>query len=203
MTRKENVKVTIEKWRIIEDFSEYSVSNYGRVKKNKTNHILSFFYPNGQYTYVRLWKNGKAFNCRVHRLVAKAFIPNPQNKKTVNHKDFNINNNKVDNLEWMTQQENCLYSSKHFSEAHIGKSKSEQHRINIMKRTIKTNPNHHLYKNKNSWMVRCKNKEKWICKTFLKKEDAIKFRDNIFKDLEKTLETNEKWIIYKEKQSKK
>jgi hypothetical protein len=46
----------------------------------------------------------------VHRLVAEKYIPNPQNKKTVNHKDGNRSNNHVDNLEWVTRRENCEHA---------------------------------------------------------------------------------------------
>ena len=57
-------------------------------------------------------KNGKAKKHYVHRLVAKAFIPNPENKPNINHKDCNVKNNCVDNLEWCTQSENVRYAVK-------------------------------------------------------------------------------------------
>jgi hypothetical protein len=61
------------------------------------------------YQIVDLYKNGKGERKKVHRLVAQAFIPNPQKKKTVNHKDGNPENNCVGNLEWATQKENNLH----------------------------------------------------------------------------------------------
>jgi hypothetical protein len=62
--------------------------------------------------------NGK--NYYIHRLVAITFIPNPENKPEVNHKDFNTLNNCVDNLEWVTSKENKKHSLAHMSEARRG-----------------------------------------------------------------------------------
>lgn len=61
---------------------------------------------------VPLRKDGKRKMWKIHRLVATAFIENPEGKKTVNHKDNNPLNNYVDNLEWMTNKENCQYRFK-------------------------------------------------------------------------------------------
>jgi len=62
------------------------------------------------YLAVGLMKDGKQVPVSVHRLVAKAFIPNPENKPQVNHKDGNKENNHVNNLEWVTNQENIRHS---------------------------------------------------------------------------------------------
>lgn len=64
------------------------------------------------YTMVRLVINGKGGLKSVHRLVAKNFIPNPENKEQVNHIDGNKQNNHVDNLEWNTQYENMAHAFK-------------------------------------------------------------------------------------------
>ena len=69
---------------------------------------------------------------KVHRLVAKSYIPNPQNKPEVNHKDGNKQNNHVSNLEWVTSSENGLHSYK------LGLSKKEH----LLKRTGINNPNY-------------------------------------------------------------
>lgn len=64
------------------------------------------------YLRVNLYKNGCSKKYFIHRLVAQVFIPNPENKPNVNHKDCNIENNSVENLEWCTQSENILYAVK-------------------------------------------------------------------------------------------
>lgn len=63
-----------------------------------------------QYRFVTLFKDGKGRSYSVHRLVAEAFIPNPDNLPEVNHKDEDPANNHVDNLEWCTRQYNIDYS---------------------------------------------------------------------------------------------
>lgn len=64
------------------------------------------------YLQVRLYKNGKAKTCKVHRLVAEAFIPNPDNLPCVNHRDENPSNNRVENLEWCTYEYNAEYGTR-------------------------------------------------------------------------------------------
>lgn len=64
------------------------------------------------YLQVILCKNGENKHCRVHRLVAEAYIPNPEGKELVNHKDEIRNHNYVGNLEWATAKENINCSSK-------------------------------------------------------------------------------------------
>ena len=59
---------------------------------------------------ITLRKNNKQIVKQVHRLVAEAFIPNPYKKRCVNHKDGNKINNHVDNLEWVTHQENTIHA---------------------------------------------------------------------------------------------
>ena len=92
----------------------YQVSNYGRVMslryhQTKFPKILK---PNltGEYAYVNLSINNKYHSIKIHRAVAICFIPNPENKPFVNHKDGNKFNNHVDNLEWVTAAENMAHA---------------------------------------------------------------------------------------------
>lgn len=93
----------------------YEVSNLGNVKSLNYLHtgqekLLSpGIYTNG-YLYVVLSKNGEVKQYLIHRLVAQAFLPNPNNYPQVNHKDENKLNNNVENLEWCTAQYNNEYS---------------------------------------------------------------------------------------------
>lgn len=84
----------------------YEVSSFGRVKSLKKNRIKNTEGVYNDYVQVGLSKKSKVLNIRLHRIVALAFIPNPENKKTVNHIDCNKINNHVSNLEWVSQKEN-------------------------------------------------------------------------------------------------
>ena len=99
----------------IKDFPGYYVSNLGRVysakkEKNKTTSILTPMDNGHGYMKVRLYKDGKIYKPYIHRLVAEAFIPNPDNLPQVNHKNENKLDNSVDNLEWCSHKDNNRYS---------------------------------------------------------------------------------------------
>jgi hypothetical protein len=102
--------MNMEEWRVISDFPNYCVSNFGNIMNNKTYRIMK---PNlkGGYLNISLTngKNKKYF--KVHRLVALTFIQNSDNKPEVNHKDKNRTNNHISNLEWMTKPENNQHKS--------------------------------------------------------------------------------------------
>lgn len=120
-----------EIWQDVKDFEGlYKVSNYGRVysveRKNNDSQRRGSYQTgrmmcqrtNNGYKTIKLLKNGNEKAIRVHRLVAEHFIPNLENKPFINHKDLNRSNNYVDNLEWVTPQENTV----HFTES--GNTKS-------------------------------------------------------------------------------
>lgn len=100
-----------EIWKTVKDYPDYKVSNKGIVvsthsgKEKKIGSVN----PKG-YTTCAISSNGKRRYASPHILAAEAFIPNPENKRTVNHKDGNKLNNNVDNLEWATYSENHLHA---------------------------------------------------------------------------------------------
>ena len=83
----------------------YSISENGEVRNDRNGHILSQVIVSG-YNRVHLCNNGKSKSELAHRLVAKSFVPNPERKPEVNHKDGNKRNNCAKNLEWVTGAEN-------------------------------------------------------------------------------------------------
>ena len=106
-----------EMWKDIEEYNgEYQVSNLGRVKSFKNNKeklLKPFFTKTNQegYLVVNLCQNNKRKIKLVHRLVAEAFIPNPNNFPFINHKDEDKTNNNVDNLEWCDSKYNNNYGT--------------------------------------------------------------------------------------------
>jgi hypothetical protein len=100
----------MEEWRIIKDFPNYSVSNFGNVMNNKSNRLLKLSIKSGYYNIgLNNGKNRKAL--KVHRLVALAFIPNPENKPEVNHINKNKLDNSIVNLAWATKKEQAQHKS--------------------------------------------------------------------------------------------
>lgn len=111
-----------EIWKDIEGYEGlYQVSNQGRVKSLSRKVANAMFSikehvvkegDNGHgYKFVSLWANNKGNRYYVHRLVALAFIPNPNDYKYINHKDEDKSNNHVSNLEWCTAKYNCNYGN--------------------------------------------------------------------------------------------
>ncbi len=110
----------MEQWKDIKGYEgRYQISNLGRVKglpinekfyKRSDEIILKTFVCGSGYQEVILTVNGERKPKLIHRMVAEAFVPNPDGKEEVNHKDGNKFNNECTNLEWVTPSENIRHS---------------------------------------------------------------------------------------------
>ena len=99
-----------EIWKDIKGYEgKYQISNLGKVKSLIGNSKILKPEIRAGYYSIQLCKNGKCTHKRIHRLVAEAFIPNPNNLPMINHKDENKLNNNVDNLEWCDNTYNSQY----------------------------------------------------------------------------------------------
>ncbi|CAL6005042.1 HNH_endonuclease [Hexamita inflata] len=97
----------IEEYRDIDDFENYEVSNLGQVKNKTTGRILKQRDSNNGYLVVGLQQNKIQKICYIHRLVAQAFLENPNNYNEVDHVDCVKFNNNVQNLRWVSKSDNC------------------------------------------------------------------------------------------------
>ena len=96
----------------IEGFSKYFITEDGQVWSEKTKKFLKPRFDKDGYVRISLRNDeGKLKTRFIHRLVAEAYIPNPEGLATVNHKDEDKQNNCVDNLEWLSQKDNIRYGT--------------------------------------------------------------------------------------------
>lgn len=95
-----------EIWKDIKGFDNYQISNLCRVKNVKFNRFVKPLLDKHGYTCVNLYKDGKMKHLLLHRLLAIAFIPNPENKPCVDHINTDRTDNRIENLRWVTNKEN-------------------------------------------------------------------------------------------------
>lgn len=107
------MEIAQEIWRDIKGYPNYQISNYGRVWNTKKQRCVAQFTNNKGYKMVHMYAiNGKRKNELVHRLVALAFIDNPEGKPEVNHINHIRDDNRLENLEWVTKSENNMLGRK-------------------------------------------------------------------------------------------
>lgn len=133
-----------EIWKPIKGYKDYEISSTGRVRSHKFGRttILKFRYNRDGYIQYTLTQNGIGHTHRANRLVAEAFIPNPENKPTVNHIDGDKTNNNVDNLEWATKKEQMEHAyrlglKKPVSGVHHGSSALTEEQVKEIRRIYK------------------------------------------------------------------
>ena len=104
----------MEEWKDIEDFEGlYQVSNLGNVKslprRTTSGRILKIYTDVNMYSVIALCKDGKSKNTKVHLIVAKHFVENPENKPFIDHINQDKTDNRAENLRW------CSHSENHFN----------------------------------------------------------------------------------------
>jgi hypothetical protein len=99
----------MEQWKLINNYEDYSISNFGQVKSNRFNRILRPGMNGSGYFYVNIIKNKRKKTTAIHRLVIEHFgHKKPDENFVVDHLDGNKTNNSIDNLEWVSIQENTI-----------------------------------------------------------------------------------------------
>jgi hypothetical protein len=161
-----------ERWEFIEGTDHmYMISTEGRVLSlaQFNVHLLKPSLNGKGYYFVRIPINGKVRIKQVHRLVAEAFIPNPNNYPCVNHKDEISVNNSVDNLEWCTYEYNAVYSSYKLRKPTKKGTNTGEHHI-----SIETSTGYFVVQYK---IGEKHQKTKYVKKRFKTLADAVEYRD--------------------------
>ena len=152
----------MELWLPIENYENYSISTLGNVMNNKTKRILKIAYYSDPEPYAYMSFGIERKKIKIHRLVANAFIHNPNNYLIIDHIDRNVKNNNMDNLRWCTIKQNANNK---------GTQKNNTSGVKG------------VYKDKTSWRAVWIENDIRKSKTFKNFDDAVLFR----KDKEQTM----------------
>ena len=147
-------------WRTIDGYPDYKIGTNGEIKRNEQ--IVKLTPHSAGYQVINLHNEGGESSVQyVHRIVAFTFIPNPDNKRVVDHINNIRSDNRVENLRWTTQSENCINIPTRAKNRHIYSSSPGSHRVKILRNG------------------------KWVFnKTFKTIEEAITARDDFLKQFE-------------------
>jgi len=149
----------MNEWRKVNGYPDYIICSNGDIFGLKRGKLLSKNKDRDGYMFTTLYNNGQRKDFKVARLVAQHFIPNPLNKPQVNHKDGNRSNDYHTNLEWMTAQENSIYtievlghkiteetrkkmSIAHKNQVHLPHSEETKKKMSLAKKGIKLSEEH-------------------------------------------------------------
>lgn len=127
-----------EEWRVVLEYDRYEVNRYGEIRHRVRKQVLKPRPNPSGYLYVNFNIEGHRQNFAVHRVVANAFIPNPNYKPEVNHKDLNKNNNFVENLEWVDSSENKNHFHQTKTSTTLGKEVDQFSKSGVFIKRYKT-----------------------------------------------------------------
>jgi hypothetical protein len=128
-----------EVYKKIDGYENYHISNFGNIINSITGRILKPNNNGNGYLQIELSKNGKRKKYLIHRLIALAFIQNPENKEFIDHVDNKRSNNNINNLRWVNRQENNFNSLKSKNTSSKFKGVSFEKKTNKFRAFIKIN----------------------------------------------------------------